>query len=154
MKKKKNSKAKKFKGKASHGPDLLYWIKMDWFGLLYDKSPVLKLVFEDCEEDWALFLLIDLFAEEVNVSFADATRWVLRQALGNRLEDARLMAFEGKPWDLDVQYVSRVAALQVCKGYSPDDIITLEMVDNMVGALLVSEEELLMQEPSINQLPC
>jgi hypothetical protein len=95
-----------------------------------------------------------MFADEMDVSFIDAARWVLRQALGNRLEDAWLMAFNGKPWDPDVQYVSRIAALQVCKSYGPDDILTLKVVDNMVDALLVSEDELLMQEPPINRLPC
>lgn len=131
-----------------------YWGWIPWNEVITKNNPVLKLKFDNTEDDWALFFTIKVLANETGIDFEDAASWVLHRALANRVEDARKMAQGVIPWDTEVRHICRVMSLLTCKLYDEDIRHTLEKVDQMIWSLLITEDELLECAPPGNRLAC
>jgi hypothetical protein len=132
-----------------------FFLQVDWYALINFRKPLLELRFrQESDEDWLLYDQIEKLAEDVGVDFDDAAHWVLKCALGPHFEDARQMFARSRPWDPDIFYVCRVVSIQLCKFLGPDDIHTLEHVDDTIDCLLITDAELLAAAPAANSTPC
>lgn len=135
-------------------PIASYWWNIDWYVLLTENYPVLKLKLDDTEEDWALITLVDTLSIEIDVDFVDAASWILQQALEFNFYTARQMAKGKVSWDPQIQYQCRVMALLLCFWENPEVPYSLDQVDQMIWCLLATEDELLAESASANIFPC
>lgn len=119
-----------------------HWRLIDWAAVVFLNYPVLKLAFEENEEDWALYSLIDLLSKDTGFDFIDAAAWILREALGPQYEFTRQMELGQIPWKPCEQYVCRIVSLQVCKWFEHDITHTLAKVDRIIWSLLMTDEEI------------
>ena len=101
-----------------------------------------------------LYDQIDILAENMDVDFADAAHWSLRQALGEYFTSARNMHAGRMPWDLDIQYVCRIFSLQLCKSNRLKGAYSPERLDQVIEELLLTDDELLQGANPGNSLPC
>lgn len=139
---------------AAFKPVSRYWENVDWHLIVTCNYPDLKLEFEDKEDDWALYMLIDMLAEETDIYFVDAASWVLCRVLGRRLKDVQKMAKDEIPWVHEFQYICRVVALNLCKFFDQDAVPSLRQVDRMIWCLLITEDQLLAESATANRVPC
>lgn len=132
-----------------------FFLRVDWWALACMRKPLIKLSFDKrSAEDWLLYDQIDILSENMNVDFADAAYWSLRQALGEHFTSARNMHAGRIPWNFDIQYVCRIFSLQLCKSYRLKGAYSLEMLDQVIEELLFTEDELLQGANPANSLPC
>lgn len=132
-----------------------FFLMVDWLALACMRKPLIKFVFDKkSSEDWLLYDQIDILAENMDVDFADAAHWALRQALGKDFQPARDMYAGLTPWDSDIQYICRIFSLQLCKSHRLKGAYSPERLDLVIGQLLVTDDELLQEANPGNSLPC
>ena len=117
-----------------------YGIQVNWRELIESKKPHIELLFGS-KEDRILYRSIETLADVMGFTFQDATHWVVREALAERFEAARMMVFCGEPWDPDVRFICRAVALQLCKFYKPGGVIQSELIDHMLPPLLSTDAD-------------
>lgn len=132
-----------------------YWQSVDWWALANKRWPEINLAFDGkCHEDWLLFDQIDILADQMEVDFVDAATWGLQRALGDRFVSARKMLAQRQNWDADILYICIIFGIQLCNFFSPKQIPGPDRIFHMIKALLISDDELLMNTPTENTTPC
>lgn len=132
-----------------------FFLRVDWLALACMRKPLIKFTFDKkSSEDWLLYDQIDILAENMDVDFADAAHWALRQALGKNFQSARNMNAGLTPWDFEIQYVCRIFSLQLCKSHHLKGAYSPERLDQVIEELLVTDDELLRGAKPGNSLPC
>lgn len=118
--------------------------RIDWMGLINETYPIVFASPEDkAGRKSALYSLLQKFAKVMRVDFEDAAYWVSRRVLDDRFSEARRMYAGEKAWDDDVLFTCRVLALQICRFLGPNHERKMQKVDQMIGSVLMTEEELL-----------